>query len=221
MSISTDMREKRAFVSRWIGWWLTTTLPWMTTTFLIAFASAVAALAIFGVGERGTAIALRLTARWSFFLFWLAYAGSAMARVFGSRFARLARRGRDFGLGFASAQAVHVGLVLWLFYLAPGSNGGMVFFWIGILGTYLLALISLPRIHDTLGPSLWLTLRMVAIEYIALVFAADFLSRCRRMVFAVRTPTYWRSGAARCGIRAATTPTSQDQFMSLAPAGRC
>ena len=82
---------------------------------------------------------------------------------------------RDFGLAFASAQVVHVSLVLWIFYLAPESNGGMVFFWVGIFCTYLLALISLPRLHDTLGPRLWRTLRTAAIEYIALVFAADFI----------------------------------------------
>jgi len=131
--------------------------------------------AIFGAGERGTVIALRVTARWSFLLFWLAYTGSATARLFGPRLAGLARRARDFGLAFASAQVVHVSLVLWIFYLAPESNGGMVFFWVGIFCTYLLALISLPRLHDTLGPRLWQTLRTAAIEYIALVFAADFI----------------------------------------------
>jgi len=174
MSISADLRAKRGFGGRWIGWRSITTMWWMAAAFLIAFAAAAAMPAIFGVGER-VGIALRVTARWSFLLFWLAYSGSAMARLFGPRFARLARRGRDLGLAFASAQAVHVGLVLWLFYRAPGSNGGMVFFWVGILCTYLLALISLPRIHDTLGPRLWLTLRTVAMEYIALAFAADFI----------------------------------------------
>jgi len=175
MSISTDVREKRTLGGRWPGWCQTTTAPGMAAAFLIAFASAAAVLALFGVGERGTALALRVTARWSFVLFWLAYTGSAMGRLFGPRLAGLARRGRDFGLAFASAQVIHVGLVLWLFYLAPGSNGGMVFFWVGILCTYLLALISLPRIRSTLGPGVWLILRTVAIEYIALVFAADFI----------------------------------------------
>jgi hypothetical protein len=170
ISISTDVRRKSE-----LGGGATTTLLWMAAAFLIAFTCAAAVLAFFGLGERGTAIALRVTARWSFLLFWLAYTGSAMGKLFGSRFVGLARRGRDFGLAFASAQAVHVGLVLWLFYLAPGSNGGMVFFWVGILCTYVLALISLPQVHGTLGPGLWLTLRTVGIEYIALVFAADFI----------------------------------------------
>jgi hypothetical protein len=130
---------------------------------------------IFGVGERGTAIALRATARWSFLLFWPAYTGAALARLFGNHFTRIARRGRDFGLAFGAAQLVHVGLVVWLFYQAPGSNGGMAFFWIEIFCTYLLALLSLQKLQATLGPRLWRTLRTAAMEYIALVFAADFI----------------------------------------------
>ena len=174
MNLSAYAQQKRASGNGRIGWRPTTT-SWMAAAFLIALVSAIAVLAIFGAGERGTVIALRVTARWSFLLFWLAYIGSAMARLFGPRLAGLARRGRDFGLAFASAQVVHVSLVLWIFYLAPGSNGGMAFFWVGIFCTYLLALISLPRLHDTLGPLLWRTLRTAAIEYIALVFAADFI----------------------------------------------
>ena len=132
-------------------------------------------LVIFGVRERGTTIALRLTARWSFLLFWPAYAGGAMSKLFGSRFVGLARRGRDFGLAFASSQLVHVGLVLWFFYLAPGTNGGMLFFWIGVACTYLLALFSLPRLRDALGPRLWRICCEVALDYIMLVFAVDFI----------------------------------------------
>ena len=33
----------------------------------------------------------------------------------------------------------------------------------------------MPRLHDALGPPLWRILRTVAMEYIALVFAADFI----------------------------------------------
>jgi hypothetical protein len=147
----------------------------MVAAFFIAAALATAVLMVFGVGERGTAIALRATARWSFLLFWPAYAGSALARLFGDHFTRIARRGRDFGLAFAAAQLVHVGLVVWLFYQAPGSNGGMAFFWVGIFCTYLLALLSLQQLQATLEPRLWRTLRTAAMEYIAIVFAADFI----------------------------------------------
>jgi len=169
------VHAKLASGARWVGGWPTGTLSWMIAAFLIAVASAAVVLAIFGVGERGTTIALRLTARWSFVLFWFAYTGSAMAKVFGSRLAGLARRGREFGLAFASAQVVHVGLVLWIFYLAPGANGRMVFFWVGILCTYLLALFSLPRLRDALGPRLWRISCIIAMEYIALAFFVDFI----------------------------------------------
>jgi hypothetical protein len=87
----------------------------------------------------------------------------------------LARRGRELGLAFASAQLVHVGLVLWLYYMVVGPGGAMDFFWLGILCTYLLALFSLPWLHSLLGPRLWRLFRTITLEYIALTFAADFI----------------------------------------------
>jgi hypothetical protein len=47
------------------------------------------------------AVALRVTARGSFVLFWLAYAAGAMATLWGPPFTGLARHGREFGLAFA------------------------------------------------------------------------------------------------------------------------
>ena len=80
-SISDDTPER----SRpWISGknrWLNTTSLWMGAASLIAFVLAVIALAIFGAS--GTSVALRVTARWSFLLFWLAYAGGAMAKLWG------------------------------------------------------------------------------------------------------------------------------------------
>jgi hypothetical protein len=114
--------------------------------------------------------ALRLTARWSFLLFWLAYAGSAMATLWGPPFDRLARHSREFGLAFASAQLVHVGLIL-----LSGSEAGMAFFWVGIAFTYLLALFSLPSVRNAMGPRLWRISLVIALNYIALVFAVDFI----------------------------------------------
>jgi hypothetical protein len=162
-SISAHAPERRGFGVRGIGWRPVTTASWMVAAFLIAFALAAIVLAIFGAGNRGTELALRVTARWSFLLFWLAYAGAAMAWPWGPRLGRLARLGRELGLAFASAHLVHVGLVLWLF---GGPGRGMVFFWAGILCTYLLALFSLPRLRDTLAPRLWRIFRTIAIEYI-------------------------------------------------------
>jgi hypothetical protein len=123
--------------------------------------------------RRGAGLTRNCTVVLSFF--WSAYAGSAMALVFGQRFDGLARRGRELGLAFASAQLVHIGLVLWLYHMAAGPGGAMVFFWLGILCTYLLALFSLPWLHGLLGPRLWRLFRTIALEYIALAFAADFI----------------------------------------------
>jgi hypothetical protein len=151
---------------------------WMGAAFLTAFVLAIIVLATFGAGDRGTVLALRVTARWSFLLFWFAYAGGAIARLCGSRFDALARRGREFGLAFASAHLIHVGLILWLFHIAaepPVEGVGLVFFSVGIFCTYLLALFSVPRLREALGLRLWRTFRTIALEYIALVFAVDFI----------------------------------------------
>src|SRR6516225_5684329 len=168
-AISADL------VFRGQGRWPTTTAVSMAAGFLIAFMLAAVILAIFGVGDRGTVIALRATARWSFLLFWLAYAGGAMAKLFGPRFNTLAQQGRTMGLAYASAQLMHVALIFWLFYLAGRPGGGMVVFWAGIACTYLLALFSWPRLRDALGLRWWRIVRTIAMEYIAYVFAVDFI----------------------------------------------
>jgi hypothetical protein len=151
------------------------TYLWMIAAFAIALVLAAIAFASLGAGERGISIALRLTARWSFLLFWFAYAGGAITKLSGLRLGGLERRGREFGLAFASAQLVHVGLVLWLFYILTGPVDAMVFFWIGVLCTYLLSLFSLPRLRDALGLRISWVIRLLALEYIALVFADDFI----------------------------------------------
>ena len=52
----------------------------------------------------------------------------------------------------------------------------MVFFWVGIFCTYLLALFSVPRLRDALEPRLWRIFRTIALEYIAIAFTADFVT---------------------------------------------
>jgi hypothetical protein len=174
-NMAAEAPEQRGFGLRGAPWWPVTAPSCMGLAFVIAFVLAIIVLAIFGAGERGTELALRATARWSFPLFWPAYAGSAIALVFGQRFDGLARRGRELGLAFASALLVHIGLVLWLYHMAAGPGGAMVFFWLGILCTYILALFSLPWLQGLLGPRLWRLFRTIALEYIALAFAADFI----------------------------------------------
>ena len=159
-----------------IGLALPVAAVWMGSAFCAALGLAALALAALGAGQHGTVAALRVTARFSFLLFWLAYAAGAVTTLFGPAFEPLKRRGREFGLAFASAHLVHLGLVAWLTYIgAAPSRGVFLFFGIAILWTYLLALFSIGRLQQTLGSWGWWTLRVVGLNYIAYAFALDFL----------------------------------------------
>lgn len=125
-------------------------------------------------GERLSA-ALRFTARWSFLLFWLAYVGRALASLFGARFEALARHGRDFGLCFAAAHLVHLGLVAWLIH-SQGSYplGPFILFAIAVFWIYLLAFLSIGSLAAALGQRTTRALRTLGVEYIAFAFLLDF-----------------------------------------------
>jgi hypothetical protein len=147
---------------------------WMGAAFGIALAIAVTVLAVRGTGNAGIRLALELTARWSFLLFWLAYAGNAVAMLWNVNY--LAGRGREFGLAFASAHLVHVGLVIWLGYIlgrVPLSGGLLLFFLIALFCTYLLAALSFGGVK-ALGRA-WPPLRFVVMNYILIAFGRDFV----------------------------------------------
>jgi hypothetical protein len=151
---------------------------WMSVAFGVALALAVAVLAVAGTDTKSIRLALELTARWSFLLFWMAYAGGAIAALFGPALAPLARRGRDFGLAFAAAHLVHIGLVVWLYQIStrpPLSGSLFVFFTIGIAWTYLLAALSFGGLSRALGPRRWRLVRILGLNYILLAFAYDFV----------------------------------------------
>jgi hypothetical protein len=153
-------------------------LFWMGAAFGVALSLAAAILAILGPGEESIRVALDVTARWSFLLFWMAYAGGAIATLFGPAFAPLGRRGREFGLAFASAHLVHIGLVAWLWLIlnrAPLQGGLLVFFLVAIIWTYLLAALSFGLWSEALGPRLWRLLIFLGLNYILLAFARDFV----------------------------------------------
>lgn len=146
----------------------------MGAAFGAALAITAITLALHGTDDKATRLALELTARFSFVLFWLAYAGSAIAILF--RVDALAGRGRDFGLAFAAAHLVHIGLVIWLGYLmgrVPLSGGLLLFFLVGLAFTYLLAFLSFGGAR-ALGP-LWRPLRFVGMNYILIAFGRDFV----------------------------------------------
>ena len=151
---------------------------WMGMAFGVGLCLAAVVLAIEGIDVDSLKTALRVTARWSFLFFWMAYAGRAMATLFGPGFAPLARRGREFGLAYAAAMLNHVGILIWIFELtshAPLSGNSLLFFGVGIVFTYLLALFSFGRLAEALGPTGWLILRIAGVNYILYAFASDFV----------------------------------------------
>src|SRR5580658_1821786 len=93
-------------------------LRWMGAAFFVSLALAAIVLSRNGTSANGLLPALQLTARWSFLLFWVAYAGGAVAALFGPALAPLGRRGREFGLAYASAMTVHFSLVIWFFHIS-------------------------------------------------------------------------------------------------------
>jgi D-alanyl-lipoteichoic acid acyltransferase DltB (MBOAT superfamily) len=147
----------------------------MAAAFLVGLVIVLAVRAGAGPGER-VVMALRATARWSFLLFWLASTGGALTTLFGSRFQALARRARDFGLAFASAHLVHLGVVAWVYFSSPDPpmRSTLVFFGIAAIWTYVLAILSIKRLSVRLNPRAWRTVRTLGVEYIGLAFLTDF-----------------------------------------------
>lgn len=151
---------------------------WMGGAYLGSLAIAGLALAAFGHGVHGTTFGLQLTARWSYLFFILAYVGGPLATLFGPGFQRLARRGRELGLAFASAHLTHLCLVVWLYYISPKPpipQSAALYFGIAAVLTYLLALFSISSLLAKLPASLWWGLRTLGMDYIALAFLRDFL----------------------------------------------
>ena len=160
----------------------TRTVTWAGSAFVIELTLAIGVLAVLGAGERGTDVALQATARFSFLLFWLAYSGGALAGLLRTASNLPARSARDLGLAFASAHLVHLGLVVWLCWIgSTPSRGTFLFFGTAAIFIYLLALFSIQRMQAYLSPSLWSLLRTVGMNFIALAFLRDFLSRPPQM----------------------------------------
>jgi hypothetical protein len=153
-------------------------VAWMAAGFCSAVAVGVAILAMRGAGERGVGAATAMVARVAFIFFWLTYAGGALAALFGSTFEGLARHRREFGLAFATALLVHLTLVAWLFRVSdrqPLSDLWIVYFVIGAVMTYALALGSVRLLRDLVKTNYWRVFTTVAMEYIAFLFFRDFV----------------------------------------------
>jgi hypothetical protein len=192
-------------------WNIAATRLWIGAAFVVALCLAASVLTVFGTGERGIYIALRATARWSFLLFWLAYSGGAMATLFSPMFQPLAKRGREFGLAFASAHLVHAGLVVWLYRISVGlpvPNSSLIIFGTGLFWTYFLALFSIRRFPRLPGPRTWRLVRTVGVEYIALVFLLDFARNPFRggFLYSLEYLPFMLLGIAGTAMRLAAIP---------------
>ena len=148
---------------------------WIGVALGVALAATCLVLGLLGAGEKPTRLALEITARWSFLLFWLAYAGNGVAKIFG--WETLSGRGRELGLSFATAHLVHIGLVIWLSYLLGRialSGGLLIFFLVGLFFVYLLAALSFGG-AKAMGLRAWRVVRFVGMNYILIAFARDFV----------------------------------------------
>ncbi len=155
---------------------ISATTTWVAAAFAGSAVAAGCVLVLSGADEHGTVLALKLTARLSFLLFWPAYAGAGFALLPGKGLPSLQRHGRDFGLAFAAAQTVHAGLVAWLCWIgAPPARSLFLIFGPPLVLVYVLALFSIPRLRRGLGPSGWWLLRTAGMNIIAAAFALDFL----------------------------------------------
>ncbi len=149
----------------------------MGSAFAAAAMLAAIVLVVFGAGREGTLHGLQISARFSFLLFWLAYAGGGLALLIRPAAKFLRRHGRDFGLAFAAAHLVHLGLVVWLCWIGATPGKGVFFFFVPpAVVVYVLAMFSIPTLQQRLSRTLWTVLRTVGMTYIAYAFAADFVS---------------------------------------------
>ena len=152
------------------------TARWIQLSFVAAIGLTVAVLLVAGPGEHGTILALKATARLAFVPFWLAYAGAALASLFGPGLKPLPRHARELGLSFAAIELVHLALVAWLCLLGhpPGLRTFLVF-GTAVLFVGLLTLFSVASLRARLGPAGWWLLRVIGMNYVAYAFAIDFL----------------------------------------------
>ena len=152
-------------------------LLWMIAAFCAALGLAVGVVAVFGVNSQGLRTALQATARLNLLLFWPAYVGGALTALVGNVAAPLRDNSRNFGLAFAAALSIHLGLVGCL--CATGNVPDaktFIVFGVAAALVYLLALLSIPCVRRALPDRFWPPFRALAMNYIALAFIKDFVS---------------------------------------------
>jgi hypothetical protein len=149
---------------------------WMGTALGANLLLAAIMLAISGSSAHGTSLALDATGRVAFLWFWAAYAGGALASLFGAAFLPLKQLGRELGLAFAAAFLIHLALVSWLCWIGSAPPIGIFLFFGPVAALiFILALLSFGNLHRMLGPKLWWLLRTVGMNVILCAFLKDFM----------------------------------------------
>jgi len=148
---------------------------WIGVALGVALLATGLVLGLAGTSEKPTRLALEITARWSFLLFWLTYTGNALAQLTG--WEGIGGHGREFGLSFAAAHLVHIGLVVWLSYLLGRialTGGLLIFFLAGLFWVYLLVALSFGGAR-AMGRQAWRITRFIGMNYILIAFGRDFV----------------------------------------------
>lgn len=146
-----------------------------TATAIIAYG-----FSLHGWTEEGAGAAARLTARFSFPIFVLAWSASALARLWpGGWRTILLRRRRAIGLSFAAAHFVHLGALLTALFVfsveaKPTTLVGGSF---GYVLITLMALTSNDASVRFLGPQRWKLLHAAGGYVVAAIFAVSYAGR--------------------------------------------
>jgi methionine sulfoxide reductase heme-binding subunit len=152
---------------------------------IVAYSTVVVSLMVgiagllYGFGETGMRVAIRLTARSSCILFLLAFVGSSLAALWpsvGTQWLRSNRR--YFGLSFAMSHAWHAIAIAGLAVISQGktisySAGGML----GYIFIALMAATSSEQGMQWLGDRRWHILHTVGAYYLWLAFTVSFAKR--------------------------------------------
>lgn len=149
-------------------------------------------VAIAGTGEVGIRTLVRATARSSVVLFTLAFAASALRRVWPSAPTRwlLANR-RQFGVSFALSHLVHLLALLALFgwslrrFVTESEGVTLVFGGVAYVFIAAMTVTSFDRTAAWLGPRRWKRLHTTGAYYIWFIFALNFVA------LAFQSPLYW------------------------------
>lgn len=171
-----------------------------------------------GFGEAWLHRSLRATARFSFLLFWFAYTGRALPAVFGSRLDPIARHVREFGLAFAGAHIVHVGVAIWLYQTAadpPMSPLALAAFGVGAVMVCLLAIMAIPAAGAVAGTRLGRGFRAVMVQYLLILFLFDFAHHPMR--WDVLTLAGYVPFLAMIAFAVAVRPLSKGLFARASP----